>query len=253
MTTGAPGSPDRTIGVAGLADGSIRLGRWERFVWQNGGELFNKEFTKSQFSSPAAAGAFAFVSELHTKDRSLVTSDDAKQLVSSGSAFLSGKVGMHYGIARDGITSAVDAAKQAGFELGLVALPKGKSGRQNLDGPQGYGIGSATKAPEAAWELVKWWADEQRQAERLELAASVPVRKSMQRHKAFTGNLRPFETAATLEESAKSVRAPYSPPNLEDLEKIVYENWASILSGQKAVGAAVEDMTRQMDGQLKGV
>ena len=56
LTTGAPGSPDRTIGVAGISDGSIRLGRWERFVWQNGGELFNKEVTKSQFNSPAGGG-----------------------------------------------------------------------------------------------------------------------------------------------------------------------------------------------------
>jgi hypothetical protein len=74
----------------------------------------------------------------------------------------------------------------------------------------------------------------------------------MQRHKAFAGHLRPFESAATLEEAARTVRAPYSPTNLEDLEKVVNDNWAALVSGQKSVSAALEDMTKQIDAQLKG-
>ncbi|HET7771779.1 MAG TPA: sugar ABC transporter substrate-binding protein, partial [Chloroflexota bacterium] len=190
LTKGSPGSADRSIGFSSIG-GLDRLGRWERTVWQNGGELFNKDFTKSQFSSPAAVTALQFFADIYAKDRTVVSADEQRQLVSSGSAFLSGKAGMEYGVARDGMTALVDGAQKAGFNLGLVPLPKGKAGRPNIDGPQAYGVGAATKFPDAAWELVKWYAEETMQAERLELGASVPVRKSMQKHKSFVGALRP--------------------------------------------------------------
>ncbi|HEU5316027.1 MAG TPA: extracellular solute-binding protein, partial [Chloroflexota bacterium] len=134
LTKGSPGSADRSIGFSSIG-GMDRLGRWERTVWQNGGELFNKDYTKSQFSSAQAIGAIQFFVDMFVKDRSVVTSDEQKQLVASGSAFLSGKAGMEYGVARDGMTALVDGAKKAGFDLGLVPLPKGKGGRQNIDGP----------------------------------------------------------------------------------------------------------------------
>jgi multiple sugar transport system substrate-binding protein len=250
LTRGTQGSPDRSIGLAPIGSVS-RLGRVERFVWQNGGELFNKDYTKSQFNQPAAVSAIQYVADLYIKDRVVTSSDEQKSLVSSGSAFLSGRVGMEYGIARDAMTVPVEAAKKNGFDLGLVPLPKGKAGRQNLDGPQAYAVGAATKSPDAAWELVKWWADETMQAERLELGASAPVRKSMQKHKSFTSALRPFESVATLEEAAKTVRAPYSPANLTDIEKVVDDNWQAILSGQKAVKDAMDEITTQVDRLLK--
>lgn len=90
-----------------------------------------------------------------TKDRVAVTAEEATQLVPRGSAFLSGRVGMQYGIARDAMTAPVEAAKSGGYELGLVPLPKGKGGRQNIDGPQAYGVGAASKAPDAAWQLAR--------------------------------------------------------------------------------------------------
>lgn len=251
LTKGTPGSADRSLGFSSIG-GMDRLGRWERTVWQNGGELFNKDYTKSQFNSAPAVGALQFFAEMYSKDRTVVTPDEAKTLVTSGSAFVSGKAGMEYGLARDGMTALVDGAKKAGFDLGLVPLPKGKAGRQNIDGPQAYGIGAATKFPDAAWELVKWWAEEQPQAERLELGASVPVRKSMQKHKSFLGALRPFESAATLEESAKTVRAPYSPANLADIEKPVADNWKLMTSGERTVKDAMDDITMQVDRLLKG-
>jgi ABC-type glycerol-3-phosphate transport system substrate-binding protein len=98
---------------------------------------------------------------------------------------------------------------------------------------------------------VKWWAEEQPQAERLELGASVPVRKSMQKHKSFLGALRPFESAATLEESAKTVRAPYSPANLAEIEKPVADNWKLLTAGERTVRDAMEEITAQVDRLLK--
>lgn len=248
LTRGTPGSADRTIGLQ--TDITPRLGRWERFVWQSGGELFNQDKTKSQFTSPAAIGSFEFVADLMLKERVVVMPDETSHLVPRGSAFTSGKVAMQYGIPRDAMTVPVDAATAGGFELGLVPLPKGKSGRQNLDGPQGYGVGAASNARDAAWELVKWWTAEDMQAERLELGASVPVRKSMQRHKSFVGALRRFESAATLEEAAKTVRAPYSPANLGDLEKVVDEQWNAVVAGKNSVRDALNVMAPQVDRLL---
>jgi ABC-type glycerol-3-phosphate transport system substrate-binding protein len=149
------------------------------------------------------------------------------------------------------MTVPVDAAKAAGWELGLVPLPKGKAGRQNIDGPQAYGVGAPSKAPDAAWQLVRWWADEAQQAKRLELGASVPVRKSMATSKSFVGSLRSFESAATLQEAANTVRAPYSPSNLGDIEKVVDEAWAAIMAKQKSVRDALDGVTTQVDQLLK--
>jgi multiple sugar transport system substrate-binding protein len=249
LTKGAPGSPDRTVGL--VLDSSNRLGRWERWVWQNGGELFNKEHTKSQFNSAAALAATDFVTGLYTKDHVVVTSDESAQLGGS-TPFSSGRVGMQHGIARDAMTVPVEAAKTGGFELGLVPLPKGKASRQNIDGPQAYGVGAATKFPDAAWQLVRWWADPERQAKRLELGASVPVRKSMQKSDSFVMSLRPFESAATLEEAANTVRAPFSPPNLTDIEKITGDAWTAMITAKQSVKDAMDQCTTQVDPLLKG-
>ncbi|HEX2034066.1 MAG TPA: sugar ABC transporter substrate-binding protein [Chloroflexota bacterium] len=249
LTTGTPGSEGRTLGLSDVSD---RLGRWERWTWQNGGELFDEGRRRSQFTSTAAVGAFQFVADLFVKDRVVAYGEEAAQLNPRGSPFLSGRVGMHYGIARDAMTAPVEAAKAAGWELGLVALPKGKGGRQNLDGPQAYAVGAASKAPDAAWELVKWWAAEPQQTQRLQLGASAPVRKSMTRSKAFADSLRPFESVAVLEEAEKTVRAPYSPANLADIERVVSEGWNAILAGEKSVKDALEQMTSQVDPLLQG-
>jgi multiple sugar transport system substrate-binding protein len=248
LTRGTPGSAERTVGLQ--VETTPRLTAWQRWVWQAGGELFNKERTKAQFTSPEAVAAFTYLADLVTRDR---VAGYGERLVPSGSAFAGGKAAMQYGVPRDGMTVPVEAARTNGFQLGSVPVPKGKAGRPNLDGPQAYGIGAASKAPDAGWQLVRWWADEAPQAERLKLGASVPVRKSMAKSRAFLDSLYPFETAAVLEEAANTVRAAYIATNVSDLEKVVNEAWNPVLTGERTVRDALTLMQTQVEPLLKGL
>jgi multiple sugar transport system substrate-binding protein len=247
LTRGTPGSADRTVGMQ--ADTLPRLTAWQRWVWQAGSDLYSRDRTRAQFTTPEAVAAFTYVADLILKDRSVVY----RETLGTGSAFGTGRVGMQFAVARDGMTVPVDAARANGFQLGHVPLPKGKAGRQNLDGPQAYGIASASKAPDAAWKLVRWWADETPQAERLQLAASVPVRKSMLKHKSFVDYLRPWESAAVLEEALNTVRVAYIAANTPDQETVVNAAWNGVLAGERSVKDALDQMQAQVDPLLKGV
>lgn len=246
LTRGTPGSPDRSLGLQ--TDTVPRLTGWQRWVWQAGGDLFNKDRTKSQFTTPEAVAGFTYVGDLISKDRVVVYKES---IAGASNAFTSGRVGMQFGVARDAMTVPVDAAKANGFQLGHVPLPKGRAGRQNLDGPQAYGVGAASKAPDAAWKLVRWWADEAPQAERLQLGASVPVRRSMLKHRAFTEALRPFESAAVLEEALNTVHVAYVAANTPDQEAVVNEAWNAVLAGDRSVKDALDQMQARVDPLLK--
>ena len=51
--------------------------------------------------------------------------------------------------------------------------------------------------------------------------------------------------------SAKTVRAPYSPANLADIEKPVADNWKLMSTGERTVKDAMDEITTQVDRLLK--
>ena len=71
------------------------------------------------------------------------------------------------------------AGKDLGFEFGIAPLPKGPAGRFTSVNPTGAVVYKGTKAPDAAWEFVKYLASPAAQEQLMQLHASLPVSKEV--------------------------------------------------------------------------
>jgi len=71
------------------------------------------------------------------------------------------------------------AAGELGFTFGIAPLPKGPAGRFTSVNPTGAVVYKGTKAPDAAWEFVKYLASPAAQEQLMKLKASLPVSKEV--------------------------------------------------------------------------
>jgi multiple sugar transport system substrate-binding protein len=71
------------------------------------------------------------------------------------------------------------AGKDLGFEFGIAPLPKGPAGRFTSVNPTGAVVYKGSKAPDAAWEFVKYLASPVAQVQLMQLHASIPVNKEV--------------------------------------------------------------------------
>ena len=63
----------------------------------------------------------------------------------------------------------------AGFDYGVAPLPSGPAGRFTSVNPTGAVVFKGSKAPDAAWEFVKYLASPAAQTQLMTLKASIPV------------------------------------------------------------------------------
>ena len=67
----------------------------------------------------------------------------------------------------------------AGFDYGVAPLPSGPAGRFTSVNPTGAVVYKSSKAPDAAWEFVKYLASPAAQEQLMTLKASMPVNKEV--------------------------------------------------------------------------
>ena len=118
-------------------------------IWNNGGDAFDKpeDPTKATMSSPATLEAIQWLVDLINRHKVAPGEGGAPQ-----PNFQSGQIALQTMPMTQ--TGAVGRAAQ--FPWDIAPIPKGKTGqRQNFTGTTFYGIGAATKLPDAAWALLK--------------------------------------------------------------------------------------------------
>ena len=73
----------------------------------------------------------------------------------------------------------VPTHQAAGIDLGIAPIPSGPAGRFTSVNPTGAVVYKGTKAPDAAWEFVKFLASPAAQEQLMQLKASLPVSKEV--------------------------------------------------------------------------
>jgi multiple sugar transport system substrate-binding protein len=118
------------------------------WIWQNGGEAFDKpeEPTKATMSSAATLEAVQWLADLVNRHKVAPGEGGA-----AAPGFGTGRVGMM----TQGVNSLGVVAREAQFPWDVVVHPRGKNGRPNYAGTLYYGISGTTKMPDAAWTFTK--------------------------------------------------------------------------------------------------
>jgi multiple sugar transport system substrate-binding protein len=148
---------------------------WSSLVWQAGGDIMNADKTKTLLGTPEAATGVQFLQDLIWKEKVM---PEPAMFAELGDAFEQGKAAME----ANGswlVPTHTAAGADLGFEFGIAPLPKGPAGRFTSVNPTGAVVYKGTKAPDAAWEFVKYLASPVAQEQLMQLHASLPVSKEV--------------------------------------------------------------------------
>src|SRR5581483_5347359 len=168
-------------------------------VWDNGGELTNKEETEWLLDSEPVTQVFQWHADMQVKDKSAPLPSDLQGI---SWLFRTGRAGMAWA-GRFRSLELVNAT----FDVGMVGTPKGKVGPINRDGPNASGLPMGTKNLDAATKLATFIGGPDAAPIYLASGRALPVQTALFDSDAFKKSLKPFERLEVVTESAKTVRA----------------------------------------------
>jgi multiple sugar transport system substrate-binding protein len=157
------------------------IGRVVAFIWQNGGELFDKDLTKCLLDSDESIGAVQFLMDMIYKYGASPTPIEAKSLGMGGDdMFMSGLVAMR--IVGPWVRNRYNAKE--GLDYDVVPLPDGKVCATPLF-VGGFGITTGSKYREQAWEYTRFLTSKEAHNLWASYGESSPARKSAALSDAF--------------------------------------------------------------------
>jgi multiple sugar transport system substrate-binding protein len=144
------------------------------WIWQNGGEAFDKpeEPAKATMSSAATLDAVTWLADMVNRHKVAPGEGGA-----TPSAFGTGRIAMM----TQGVNSLGVVAREAQFPWDVAIHPRGKTGRPNYAGTLYYGVSGTTKLPDAAWSFTKYLCGVPGQRLFVQQQIGAPVHKDLEK------------------------------------------------------------------------
>jgi multiple sugar transport system substrate-binding protein len=247
LTKGA--DAEKTWGWGSTTNG---LNSLNVLIWANGGDVWDKELTRTRLGEAAATDALQFYADLRTRYGVVAEGDEASALLGSTGATAfrtTGRVAMYFGI-KDAIP-ALAAGPGPGFQPGVAPLPKGKSGRFDRNGPNSYMIVNGSRQPEAVYQLIAWMTTAEYQAFPFKIGGSIPVRRSQLQSGEFRRSLQPWEPFEVWKEAADADRAlPISAQHIE-IQRVFGAAYDQVRAGKATVKELMPALAPQIDALLR--
>jgi multiple sugar transport system substrate-binding protein len=189
-------------------------------------------------AEPPALDAMEWLRARMWDDRSMATRLDV-QNQPTRTAFSLGRVAM----VEDGSWALRDILQNSSFRLGVAPFPAGPSRRATIATTDGFGIYSATRYPEAAWELLKFLTGKEYGRAMAQSHYLQPARASLlEEWAAFIRAEHPEQTkdvdiAAFADGHLNGYSViPEIFPNMEAAQRIAYDAWDRLFTlGQSGV------------------
>ncbi|XID93906.1 ABC transporter substrate-binding protein [Paenibacillaceae bacterium WGS1546] len=223
---------DKVYGF-GLQNGFFQLSPW----WiTNGTSPVTADFEGSNLSDPKFVETVQFITDLV---REYKVSPDPLGL-DVITQFGSGKLAM-VGAGR----WPLNGWRESGFtDFDVVPWPQ-KTASGTVFGTAGWGIGSATKNKELAWELIKELDSAATQQETMKIGQQIPVLESLAQQPSFLNT--PPANIELLWSAAQSATPVAAPAFFRDMEQIVMRNIEKSLAGK----SSPQEAMNQADKELK--
>ena len=148
---------------------------WQTYVWQNGGDVLNKDNTRCILDSRAAYEGLQWMCDLRTKHHVAPSAADAAD-IGSQKMFTNGQIGMY--MSGSWAAGIVFPKEITTFEYDCAPMPKGKQ-RASFIGGACWGILRGSKHKEEAWELIKFMSSPSMQKHFAEKKQIIPSRRSV--------------------------------------------------------------------------
>lgn len=220
--------------------------QYYHYHWSHGADLINDKGTPV-VNSAEGAKALTFYSDLHLKhgvtQSSPLSSDrqDIRQLFESGS------LGMVIGHVYTGLN--IKKAKENGevdFDYGIVQVPKGPGGRFSLNTIDTMAVFSQTNVKDTAYDLLKFYYDEERRFNYSSKKGFMPVMKTVGQRDYFqnSSNWKPFI------EAGQYARARPKLANFNEFNNRMIQAIQEALADQKSPQKALDDAQSDLKGMM---
>ena len=243
LTTGTPGSPDRTIGSH---NHNMNLDWACAWIWRNGGDVFTRDGKRCTLNEPAAVEAIQGVADLYLR----------YQVVNYGphqtdfpDGFNSGRIGLRQAN-KEATAPGENDLVRATFPLGMAPVYKGKAGRINRMGTLGFGVAQGAPNGDAGWRWVRFMSGPRAAGILMSRQSTLPVRPRFAQLPEFAQSMLPWEDKEVWLESQATARALVQPASYNDIATMWNATWNDILAQKGPVKALLDDLTRQVNALL---
>jgi len=226
----------------------IQLG----FIWPFGGDLWDKDRTRTLLDSKEAVEAIQFQADLTHKFGVAATAEEWTAFSSTpsstwGAAFSAGRAALELQ-PNDSLVQHVVAAT---FPKGMVPMPKGRAGRAVRGLAVGAHITKGSKHPDAAWEVANYQSGKESEKVMLGLHVSLPWHKSSLASLEKSMPLAPWENGAFYAEGVRSLRVTPYVPQFSEINRAHSAGYTEVRHGRKTATQLITELKPQIDALLK--
>jgi multiple sugar transport system substrate-binding protein len=216
--------------------------QWAVWVWSNGGEVIDEQKLVCTLDQPPAVEALQFLQDLIQKHRVW------PEALPSGVNFNGGGVAI-----QENAPAGLGNIRQAvgnKFVWDAVMHPRGKNGKYAAaGGGAGWAVHSQTKAPDAAWALLKFVTSAEQQIQLCQAGGTIGSRRSVMTNPCFKQT--PPEHVQLFIDGADYLHVDVRVAGWSDVEQVFIDQLKSLWSGQKPAQQVAADIKRLVDPILK--
>lgn len=218
---------------------------WLPFVWSQGGDVFNADFSKFTLNSPESISGLQFYTDLRNKHH---VAPDEKEVgnAKAGQLFSQEKIGMQL----SGRWSVPTYKTSLKFKWDVVPFPRGKSGSIVDVDASGWCMSKASKNKDDAWQLIEYLAGQDSIKSFSSNGLIVPSRKDVANSKSFLDGGIPKNSKAFLN-IVESGRPTLTPPNWNEISTEIDLGLENIWDGTQKIETAVEKIDKRVVALLK--
>ena len=220
---------------------------WQDYVWQNDGDIVNKEATRCLLDRPEAYKAIQFLADLRNRYHVAPTPSDMAD-IGPQKLFTNGQIGM---FTTGSWAAALIFHKEVkDFDYDAAPIPMGKR-RAAFMGGAAFGILKGSKHKKEAWELVKFMTGPGMQAHLARTQHIIPSRRSVAESGAY---LYLHDKPRNKQAFIDAIGYGYVLPNVEcsrEMNDIIGNEIVLAILGKKSAKEACEKVAPVVDDLLK--
>lgn len=208
------------------------------WVWANGGDMFDRDYTRVTLGEPPALEGLQFLGDLINTHRVAPHPDELKELGGSEKPFRDGKVA----IMAASVNGIASNRQVPGLRWTLTAYPRGRKGIAMGGGGVGWFITAGSRAQDETWELLK--VVESFESDKLTalMGEAPPGRRSVARDPEFLNPKEPpgSDMKVVVEALESALHTDAVLIQGDEVFKIMADELAPLWAGQRSAREATE-------------
>lgn len=241
MMAAAEKLTDPEAGIYGLnADNNGQNFYWN-LIWQNGGDVWDKETNKCTFDMPETIEAMEYAVSFVEKGYSPTPADFAN--LTADEYFESGKSAMTFA----GSWMLTEYQNVEGLNFDVAELPTGKEKAAICSG-MAFAVSASTAYPEEAKKLVEYLGSEEAQTIQAESGVAIPAYKGTQ--EPWVAQFTDFDASAFVKVEEYGHTSPGLTTSTNEAGAVLDEYMPQIFSLELPVEEGLKTITEKINASL---